>query len=232
MHIVLAGMIGAGKTTLSELISEEMGIPIYNEEVEKNPYLEKLYNGKDETDENRYEFLLQLFFLTNRYEIIKKTLKKGSGVIDRSIYEDSHFARINMELGNITAEEYTIYESLKDEMLQGLEHFNHKSKPDVLIYLRGSFETILERISARGRDMENESDHSSYFHKLWVRYDEWLHENYAESPILVVDIDQTNTLDRDTLVDIVSVIKRINISGEYANGEQIIFHEQKEMILG
>ena len=146
--IVLAGMIGAGKSTYTALISEALGSEAFYESVDDNRILEKFYE-----DPKRWAFSLQIYFLNTRFRSIKDAFKHKNNVLDRSIYEDALFTRINYEQGNMSEPEMDTYLDLLENMMEELDSMPKKS-PDLLIYLRGSLDTVLERIEKRGRDYE------------------------------------------------------------------------------
>ena len=111
-------------------------------------------------------------------------------MLDRSIYEDWYFAKVNHDLGRISDLEFSIYEGLLNEMMQELKELNYKKAPDLMIYLSGSFETILNRINNRGRGYELDPELYDYYKKLWEGYDEWVYNHYNVSPIVTIDIDK------------------------------------------
>ena len=113
-----------------------------------------------------------------------------NNVLDRSIYEDWYFAKINHDLGRISDLEFNIYEGLLNEMMQELDELNYKKAPDLMIYLSGSFETILNRINNRGRGYELDPELYDYYKRLWEGYDNWVYNHYKASPILTIDIDK------------------------------------------
>lgn len=199
MHIIVAGMIGAGKTTLSHNLAEILGYSVYEENVSNNPLLEKFYENPSD-DVNRYDFLVQIFFLCTRYRALNESFSNESGVIlDRSIYEDVHFANVVYDCGNLSDDEYYLYSLINKNLIRGLDFNSGKQKPDVLVYLRGSFDMILARITARGREMELQPETIKYFKKLWESYDQWLETYYSESPVLILDIEKYSALNIDDL---------------------------------
>lgn len=186
--IVLAGMIGAGKSTYTTLISNKLNSKAFYEHVDDNAILEKFYD-----DPKRWAFSLQIFFLNTRFRSIKEALVHRHNVLDRSIYEDALFTRINYEQGNMSEAEMTLYTDLLENMMEEIDGMPKKG-PDLLIYLRGSLDTHLERIRKRGRPFEQiEGNHEllEYYKSLHSRYDGWFAE-YDKSPTLVIDIDKVN----------------------------------------
>ena len=183
-------MIGIGKTTTSKMLGKETGLKVYYESVEGNKVLPLFYtSSKEEKEKYRYPFLLQLSFLRSRFHAIKEALKNDNAIMDRSIYEDYYFARKNFELGNTNEMEMNLYEGLLSEMMDELNLLTKKS-PDVMVYLHGSFETVLNRIKERGRSFELDSELVSYYKFLYDGYDEWVHSSYKASPIISIDVDK------------------------------------------
>ena len=142
MLITIGAMIGAGKTSLAELVAEHFNSEVFYESVDDNPILPLFYTAsEEEIQAKRYPFLLQLWFLNTRFKSIKEALVHDNNVLDRSIYEDWYFAKVNKELGRISELEFSLYESLLDNMMEELNGLPKKA-PDLMIYLSGSFETI------------------------------------------------------------------------------------------
>ncbi|MGX7419752.1 deoxynucleoside kinase [Carnobacterium gallinarum] len=201
--IVLAGMIGAGKSTYTKLISDALDSEAFYESVDDNRILEKFYE-----DPKRWAFSLQIYFLNTRFRSIKDALQHQNNVLDRSIYEDALFTKINYEEGNMSDAEMDTYLDLLDNMMEELDTMPKKS-PDLLIYLRGSLDTVLERIKKRGRSfeqIENNTDLLNYYKHLHSRYDGWF-EEYDKSPTLVIDINQHDLENPDDAEKIIALIK-------------------------
>jgi deoxyadenosine/deoxycytidine kinase len=192
--IVIGGMIGIGKTTTAKMLHEELGLPVYYESVKDNKVLPLFYTATpEEAAKFRYPFLLQLNFLQSRYHAIKQALLDDNAVMDRSIYEDHYFAKKNHDLGKISDSEMELYDGLLAEMMDQLSEMPKKA-PDVMVYLHGSFETVLTRIKKRGRSFELDQSLVDYYRFLWQDYDDWVHRSYQSSPILEVDVDKTNII--------------------------------------
>ncbi|TBL80737.1 deoxynucleoside kinase [Paenibacillus thalictri] len=194
--IVVGGMIGLGKTSVAELLGGALGSEVFYESVDDNPILPLFYTSSpEEIERNRYPFLLQLHFLNTRFQAIKRALVHRSNVLDRSIYEDWYFAKVNRQLGRISELEFQIYEDLADNMMEELAGLPKKA-PDLMIYLKGSFETVLHRIGLRGRSFEQDESLIDYYRVLWSGYDEWVMNHYKASEVLVVDMDLTDVVSR------------------------------------
>ena len=182
----MAGMIGAGKSTYTEMISRRLGTEAFFESVDYNPILDKFYDNPQ-----KWAFSLQIYFLNTRFRSIKAALTDDNNVLDRSIYEDALFTRVNHLQGNISQEEMDIYNDLLANMMEELEGMPKKA-PDLLIYLDGSFETILDHIRKRGREFEQIEDDSellAYYELLFKNYEQWYQE-YDQSPKIKINIDR------------------------------------------
>ena len=190
MVITVGAMIGAGKSSLAKLIGEYFGTEVFYESVEDNPILPLFYTAsEEEIQAKRYPFLLQLYFLDTRFKSIKEALVNKNNVLDRSIYEDWYFCKVNRDLGRISDLEFELYERLLNNMVEELAELPKKA-PDLMVYLSGSFETIIDRINKRGRGYELAPDLVKYYKKLWEGYDDWVFNHYSASQVLVIDIDK------------------------------------------
>ncbi|WP_207579238.1 deoxynucleoside kinase [Listeria marthii] len=201
--IVLAGMIGAGKSSYTELIANELGTKAFYESIKDNRILEMFYD-----DPKRWAFALQIYFLNTRFRSIKAALTDQNNVLDRSIYEDALFTQINFEEGNISEPEMDTYLDLLDNMMEELAYMPKKA-PDLLIYLRGSLETVLSRISLRGRPYEQIDDNPGllvYYKHLHSRYDSWF-ESYDKSDTLVINIDEIDITKPDDANYVMQLIR-------------------------
>ncbi|GBG94439.1 deoxyadenosine kinase [Ligilactobacillus salitolerans] len=217
--ITLSGIIGSGKSSLTDILSKELGTKAYYEPVQDNPVLPIFYKGNeiaaqkraagDKEATNPYAYLLQTFFLNRRFSMIKAAMQEDNNILDRSIYEDEIFMKINTEMGNATKVEYDIYRSLLDNMMEELPFASHKKSPDLMITIKVSYETMLKRIEKRGRDYELiEKDPSlvDYYKRLLACYDTWMDE-YKASPLLIIDGDQYDFV--DNMADRVAVFDLI-----------------------
>lgn len=218
--ITISGFIGAGKTSIAQMIGEHLNSEVYYESVDDNPFLEKFYSAtKEEKAKKRYPFLLQLYFLNTRFKSIKRALSNNNNILDRSIYEDILFARKNMELGDISETEFNLYMGLLDNMLEEIEGMPKKN-PDLMIYLKVSFETAMKRINQRGRGYEVDDTLKEYYYFIWKDYDDWIENHYNMSEVLVLDMDNldivNNLKDREFVLELVDkklaeVSKRVEI---------------------
>jgi deoxyadenosine/deoxycytidine kinase len=195
-HIAIAGNIGAGKTTLTEMLSKHYKwIPQF-EDVEHNPYLNDFYE-----DMPRWSFNLQIYFL-NRRLIQLLEIQSGTETIiqDRTIYEDANIFAPNLhEMGLMSKRDFNNYfqffETLK-KMVQ---------PPDLLIYLKASVPTLVFQIQKRGREYE-ENIRLDYLKRLNEYYNRWT-ESYTEGPILVIDVDKNKFAeDAEHMGDIITKI--------------------------
>jgi deoxyadenosine/deoxycytidine kinase len=181
--ITVAGNVGAGKSTLTELLGKSLGFRTHFEKVDNNPYLSDFY-----LDQKQWGFHLQLYFLAQRFKQQKEIeLNTFNNIQDRSIYEDVEiFAQALYEDGKMNERDYITYKELFYDMLPYLR------KPDLMIYLDGSIDTILHRINLRGREMEKAVD-KDYWANLHSRYEGWI-SNYKQSPVLYVDINKVDLI--------------------------------------
>lgn len=197
MLIVVGGMIGGGKSSLAKLIGEHFGTEVFYESVDDNPILPLFYTAsEEEIQAKRYPFLLQLHFLDTRFKSIKEALVNDNNVLDRSIYEDWYFSKINHDLGRISDLEFELYTKLLENMMEELAGMPKKA-PDLMVYLSGSFETFLQRIAGRGREYELDEDLRSYYYTLWKGYDNWVEQHYKASEVLVVNIDEVDYVNNE-----------------------------------
>ncbi|PLS02307.1 deoxynucleoside kinase [Neobacillus cucumis] len=202
MSIVIGGMIGLGKTSVADTLNahfKNKGIEskVFYEAVDDNPILPLYYElTPEELDAKRIPFLLQLFFLNKRFKTVKECmnwLEPVYTIQDRSIYEDWYFAYVNKNLGRISKLEFKIYEELVDNMMEELNELPKKA-PDLMVYLKGSFETVIDRIMARGRSFEINPELKEYYFEVWKGYDEWVLDQYSASEVLVIDMDKTDVV--------------------------------------
>ena len=207
MLLVVGGMIGLGKSSVAKILGEHFNSGVFYESVDDNPLLPLFYSeSEEEVQRKRYPFLLQLYFLNTRFKSIKEALVNDNNVLDRSIYEDWYFAKKNMELGRISELEMNIYENLLSNMMEELESLPKKA-PDIMIYLKGSFETVINRINLRGREFEIDDSLREYYHFLWEGYDNWVNNHYNASEVLVIDMNVmdvvNNEEDKKKLIEMV-----------------------------
>lgn len=217
MIITVGGMIGLGKSSVAKILGEAFGTEVFYEKVEGNRVLEKFYTAsEEEIQSKRYPFLLQLEFLSSRFRSIKKALAHDNNVLDRSIFEDIYFAERNNQLGRISDLELELYREISVEMLEELDGFP-KKRPDLMVYLTGSFDTVLSRINKRGRDYELDPDLVEYYRFIWEGYDEWVNNCYNESQVITIDMDKfdvvNNPEDAELLISMVKE-KLNDIRGE------------------
>ena len=183
--ITVAGNVGAGKSTFTQLIGEKLNFNTSFEKVDDNPYLEDFYQ-----DQARWGFHLQLYFLSQRFQDQKAIGEaKEDHIQDRSIYEDAEiFAKSLYDNGKMSERDFHTYSELFYAMMSP-----YLVKPDLMVYLDGSVDTIIDRISQRGREMEKAVPRD-YWLNLHYRYEKWLKE-YKESPVLVVNIDEVDLVE-------------------------------------
>lgn len=191
--LVIDGVVGAGKTTLMNILKDEGFVP-FEEPVYNNPILEKFYY-----DRNRYSFPLQIFFLNKRFKHIKEACCIENAVMDRSIYGDVIFAKMLMESGEMSKEEFELYIELFENMLE------HCHPPKLMVYLEVSVDEAINRINKRGREYEKIVERN-YWERLNKNYQEYFGQ-YSISPILKINVDnlnfESNPKDREYIINLI-----------------------------
>jgi len=173
--IVVDGVVGSGKTTLMNILKEELGVSGFEEPVTDNPILGKFYH-----DRKRYAFPLQIFFLNRRFRMLKEAqAKKVSSVMDRSIYGDVIFAKLLHDGGDMEKDEFDLYQDLLTNML------DHIEAPKLMIYLRADVDTAIDRIEKRGRDYEQIVERD-YWERLNREYEAYF-SAYNLSRLLIIE---------------------------------------------
>lgn len=189
-HIIVAGNIGVGKSSLVDLLCRRLGWEPFYEVVAENPYLSDFYG-----DMPRWSFHSQIFFLANRLRLQRGIADHPTSVIqDRSIYEDAEiFARNLYDQGSLSARDYDTYRQLYLSLLGLLP------PPDVVIYLRASVRTLRQRIAKRGRTYEAQIA-PEYLAQLNELYDTWI-EGFDLSPVLTIPTDELDFVAHDAHLD-------------------------------
>lgn len=179
MHIAIVGNIGAGKTTLTEMLSKHMGWDPQFESIENNPYIEDFYN-----DMKRWSFNLQIYFLNSRFVQIREIQQAKHNIVqDRTIYEDAYIFAENLhDMGLMTSRDYENYRAIFDNMTSFIK------PPDLLIYLKASVPTLVNNIQRRGREYEA-GIRLDYLSKLNDKYQNWIN-SYKEGKLLILDKDK------------------------------------------
>ena len=198
--IGIAGNIGVGKTTMTDIIAKHFGWKAYYESVIDNPYLEDFYENM-----KRWSFNLQVYFLSHRFQTHKQMTESDySAVQDRTIYEDVEiFARSLYELGNMSQRDWDNYKALFTIMTSYLQ------KPDAILYLRASVDTLLTRIRKRSRGFEREIS-PEYLYRLNLAYERWIQKEQECNRVIVVETDNFNVFeDKDHLNTILETIQKI-----------------------
>jgi len=197
MHIAIAGNIGSGKTTLTELLAKHFNWEPHYESVDDNPYLHSFYE-----DMQRWSFNLQIYFLNNRFKQVVQIRKSGKTVVqDRTIYEDAYIFAPNLHSMNLmSTRDFDNYLSLF-ELISSLIQ-----PPDLLIYLRATVPTLVKQIQKRGREYES-AIRLDYLKNLNERYEEWI-DGYAHGKLLIIDVDHVDFPENPE--DLGTVIERVN----------------------
>lgn len=178
--VAVAGNIGAGKSSLTELVAKHFNWKSYYESVDDNPYLSDFYD-----DMRRWSFNLQVYFLSSRFRHHKDLISRGQSCVqDRTIYEDVEiFAKNLYDMGLMSKRDYENYSALFHEMTSYLR------PPDLLIYLKASVPTLVNQIQQRGRDYEN-TIRIDYLERLNHLYEDWI-GRYSHDKLII----ETDALD-------------------------------------
>ncbi len=175
--IGLLGLIGAGKSTLAYSLGEQMGLKVYKEDVSDNPLLPKFYDNM-----KKYSFPLQVNLLNQRFSQIQEITWRGKGGIqDRTIYEDTVFAKMLLNSGLMERDLYDTYIDLFNNML------NSTSRPSIIIYLYVTPEVALERIHKRGREMEIKKIDIDYMKNLYTQYELFIEDISGIIPVIKIN---------------------------------------------
>ncbi|KQL39090.1 MULTISPECIES: deoxynucleoside kinase [Bacillaceae] len=207
--ITIAGTVGVGKSTMTNALADALNFRTSFEKVDTNPYLDKFYQ-----DFARWSFHLQIYFLAERFKEQKRMFEYGGGFIqDRSIYEDTGiFAKMHYEKGTMSEVDYETYTSLFDAMVMS----PYFPAPDLLIYLEGTFDEVVERIKERGRPMEQQTP-IEYWKEMNTRYENWIN-NFNACPVLRLSISEYDLIKNESSVE--EIVKKIG---------NVLNHSQKYM---
>lgn len=212
--IVVAGNIGAGKTSLTERLGARLGWETAFESVSDNPYLPDFYD-----DMHAWSFHLQIFFLGHRADqYLDLARLERSAILDRSIYEDAYiFARALYHLGNLNERDYLAYRRVFELLVSTLP------PPNLLIYLKAPVDVLIERIRRRGRDIETGIT-PDYLNLLDSFYDDWM-TSFDICPVLTI---HTGQLGRESPLDFVNNAHHLDIVVErikdkLAGKEDVVF---------
>ena len=192
IFIGIAGMIGAGKSTLAKALGDHLGIDTYYEPVADNEYLSDFYR-----DTARYSFAMQVYLLNRRFQQHQEIIWRGrSAVQDRTIYEDSIFAKMLAKTGLMDERDYRTYVQLFRNMS------NFMCKPSVIVFLDVSAEASAERIRMRSRDVESKIE-LGYLQALRDGYEEFVQSISKVIPVIRIDYERFQTAE-----EMAEVIKR------------------------
>ena len=196
-HIAIAGNIGAGKTSLTELLAKHYKWKAHYEDVEENPYLSDFYD-----DMTRWSFNLQIYFLNSRIQqLIKIQEGKDTVIQDRTIYEDAFIFAPNLHAMNLmSTRDFDNYQSLFKTISSKV------SPPDLLIYLQASIPTLVNNIQNRARDYE-ENIRIDYLKKLNAYYESWI-ETYKNGRLLVINVDDLDFLNNKE--DLATILEKVD----------------------
>lgn len=211
--VAVAGNIGVGKTHLTTLLANHLGWRAYYEPVIDNPYLDDFYR-----DMERWSFHLQVYFLSQRFEIHRAMLETpGPCIQDRTIYEDKEiFAETLHRRGLMSDRDFANYRSLFDAMTSFLR------APNLVVYLRADVGTLVERICSRGRDCEREIS-PDYLAELNDAYEAWSERAGKLTRVLTVETDGLDLVtDEDAIRDVLDeIVGRLGVASRGSSTEDV-----------
>lgn len=196
-HIAIAGNIGAGKTSLTEMLAKHYKWTPHYEDVEENPYLSDFYD-----DMTRWSFNLQIYFLNSRLQQLAK-IQEGKEIViqDRTIYEDAFIFAPNLHAMNLmTTRDFDNYQSLFKTISSKV------SPPDLLVYLQANIPSLVDNIQKRARDYE-ENIRIDYLKKLNGFYESWI-DTYKNGKLLIINVDDMDFVNNKE--DFASIIEKID----------------------
>ncbi len=206
--VVVAGNIGAGKSSLVAMLCQRLGWQPFHETAAENPYLADFYQ-----DMQRWSFHSQIFFLANRLHAHRAIADHPTSAMqDRSVYEDAEiFARNLREQGHLSERDYATYFDMYTALLDFLP------APDLVLYLRANVPTLQERITRRGRDYERRIA-PDYLAQLNRLYDAWI-QGFRQCPILTIPADRLDFVAHDAHLDLIAGKMREKLEGR----EEVLF---------
>jgi deoxyadenosine/deoxycytidine kinase len=214
--VAVAGNIGVGKSTLVKLLCDQLGWQPFYEPVAENPYLADFYQ-----DMRAWAFHSQIFFLTHRLRAHRQLLDHPTSAIqDRSVYEDAEVFACNLyQQGLIDERDYGAY----NELYQVLTDF--LPPPDLVVYLRASVSTLVERIQSRGRTYERQIT-PEYLEQLNELYEAWI-KRFSLCPVLTVPADDLDFVANPNHLAL--VVRKVQ---EKLTGKEEVVFRREEMLHG
>ncbi len=207
--IAVAGNIGAGKSSLTRMLSGYIYWEPFYEAVDDNPYLADFYK-----DMQTWSFHSQIFFLSRRLRHHRQIIEHpGTVVQDRTVYEDAEIFAKNLYLrGHMAERDYQSYRALYETVIEIMP------PPDLVIYLRASVPTLQRRIAQRGRDFEQDIA-PEYLEQLNTLYEEWI-EHFDLCPVLTVPTDNLDFVHKDEHLELIAARVLDKLHGK----EEVVFH--------
>jgi deoxyadenosine/deoxycytidine kinase len=212
--LAIAGMVGAGKTTLTRALAARFGLQLALESVDgDNPWLERFYGSAEAM--RLHALHLQLHFLATRFKSVRKMRGIGGAwILDRTWYEDAEiFARGLFEQGIMSADEWQLYLRLYNELLQSPA----ARPPRLLIYLDAPVDVMLQRIATRGRPKERDTS-AEYWIALHERYERWI-AGFRHCPVMHLDVRKYDLIADPTGIDDIAREVRRRLEPELPQGE-------------
>ena len=180
MYVAIEGVIGVGKTTLARLLQPVFDAEIILEVFEENPFLSDFYS-----DRERYAFQTQIFFLLSRYHQQRRTIHELVET-GKNIFADYTFAKDALFAGiNLKGDELDMYYKVHDALAEKIQ------KPDLLVYLQATTDTLMQRIALRDRPYERQMERA-YIDELNHAYEDFFSKPFDHTPVLTIDTNDLN----------------------------------------
>lgn len=207
MLVEVLGSFGAGKTSLTELLHDELGFDTFIEDPDKVPILKEFYKYGEESRKH-LSFAVQVAWLSERFSQLKEAVKKDKAVIDGSLIADSVVYKVIKDRGETIPEEYDIYLKLLGTMMNDFALSPHGPYPDLFIYLDIDPQHEVANIFKRGREMETQDEALiEYYNSINKGFKDW-YQGFSQAPVLRIDMDKydfvNNMDDRKEVVQLIT----------------------------
>lgn len=187
--IIIQGTVGAGKTTLCEILKDRLNMEILPEPVENNPYLDLYYKQP-----HKYAFPMQVFFLHSRFKQMVSNPPDSSVIMDMSIYGNDIFVSTMYRMGYMSELDYNTYNMVSDTYKKLVE------PPELMVYLKCSTQVAIQRLKYRNRGYESETS-CGYWETLNWEYEKWYYQ-YSDSKKIMIDVTDIDIIKHPEMIDV------------------------------
>lgn len=235
--IYVIGSISAGKSSLTEVLSKDLGTTAYLESIDNGlikGMLRKFYEAGSES-RSQVSAMLQVAFLTVRYQQLKKAMLEDNAVLDSNLLSDHILARNLFDRGEMDEESYNVYITLNQEMQSNVNGSAWGGYPDLVVYIDIDREHEIEMIQSRGRDMEDirkDQGLIDYYHSVNDAYDRW-YKGFTQAPVLRIDREKYDFVndDYDQQVVLNMIEDKLVSLGKLTTTEAKLIKENRSKIL-